>query len=79
MTPKLIVSGKAPESIIQPANTKNSGYDGPDTIHYFECAWCGWKYLTGDRVPSRNVLPDHECTGPRDRSTTFSPPPKPPG
>lgn len=38
-TTKLIVSGRAPESIIKPRSTKSSGYDGPDTIHYFECVW----------------------------------------
>ncbi len=71
-TTKLIVSGKAPESIIGSANTKNSGYAGPETIHYFECQWCGWKYLTGDQ-PRREVLPDHECTGPRDHAPSFKP------
>ncbi len=71
---KLIVSGKAPQSIIRLMNTKSTGYPGPETIHYFECAWCGWKYLTGD-PPSlpRQVLPDHECTGPRDHAATFKP------
>lgn len=71
MATKLIVSGKAPESIIRSAHTKNGGYPGPETIHYFECAWCGWKYVTGDAIG--RALPDHECDGPRDRETSFKP------
>ncbi len=64
---KVIVSGKAPESIIGSRNTKNPSPAGPETIQWFECTWCGWKYVTGEwnRVPSREGVPDHECTGPR--------------
>ncbi len=74
-TRKLIVSGKAPASIIGLGHTKSTGYAGPETIYYFECAWCGWKYLTGDQPGSRNVLPDHECTGPEGYSASFKPSP----